>query len=233
MNSKQLLVSIVIPMYNEAKTIGTVIERVQTTMKLLGLNYEIIVIDDHSFDDSFVVAKQYSVRLYRLVVHRGKGVGLRVGFAKSKGDILVTIDSDGSHCPEELSQMLYPILNNKADLVIGSRYLCTKNVAAKKLNIFGVKLFNLIIHMFIGVHVTDSQSGYRVMRREVLEIQHLKSCGYEIETEMLVKTVKSRFRVLEVPISFKQRTYGSSGVDYVHDGFRIFVSIISAQIRKM
>ncbi|MDR2700265.1 MAG: glycosyltransferase family 2 protein [Nitrososphaerota archaeon] len=233
MNLKQMLISIVIPLYNEEQTIGAVIERVQAALKPTGLNYEIIVADDHSFDNSLMVAKMHPVRLYSLAVHGGKGMGLRAGFAKAKGDIIITMDSDGSHRPEELPKLIYPLLNGVADLVIGSRYLRKRNVAAKKLNVFGVKLFNLIIQMFIGVHVTDSQSGYRAMKREVLEIQHLKSCGYEIETEMLVKTAKCRFRVLEVPISFKQRTYGSSGVDHLHDGFRILVSIISARLRKV
>lgn len=228
-----MLVSIIIPLYNEVQTIGTVIERVQAIMKSTGINYEIIVIDDHSYDNSLMVAKLYPVRLYSLVIHGGKGMGLRAGFAKARGDIVVTIDSDGSHRPEELPRLLYPILNNAADLVIGSRYLSKRSVDAKELNMFGVKLFNLIIQMFTGVHVTDSQSGYRAMKRDVLAIQHLKSCGYEIETEMLVKTAKSRFRVFEVPISFRQRTYGSSGVVYLHDGFRIFVSIVSARVRKV
>ena len=226
-----MLISIVIPLYNEEQTIGNVIERVQATMKQTGLKHEIIVVDDHSEDNSLKVSKMYPVRLYSLLVHAGKGVGLRAGFTKAKGDFIVTIDSDGSHLPEELPKLLWPVLNGKADLVIGSRYLYKKNVAAKRLNVFGVKIFNLIIQMFAGVYVTDSQSGYRVMKREVLRIQHLKSCGYEIETEMLVKTAKSRFRVSEVPISFEQRTYGVSGVDYLHDVFRIFVSIISARLR--
>jgi len=226
-----MLVSIVIPLYNEEKTIGDIIERVQAVMKRTGLKYEIIVVDDRSFDNSLIVAKKYSVRLYSLLVHGGKGMGLRAGFAKALGDVIVTIDSDGSHLPEELPRLLYPVLNNKADLVIGSRYLQRKAVAAKKLNVFGTKIFNLVIQMFAGVYVTDSQSGYRVMNREVLKAQHLKSCGYEIETEMLVKTVKSKYRVLEVPISFEQRTYGVSGVDYLHDVFRILVSIVSAWLR--
>jgi len=226
-----MLVSIVIPLYNEEQTIGNVIERVQAVMKQTGLKHEIIVVDDHSVDKSLIVAKRYSVRLYSLLMHVGKGMGLRAGFAKAKGDVIVTIDSDGSHLPEELPRLLGPILSNKADFVIGSRYLHQKNVAAKKLNAFGVKFFNLIIQMFAGIYVTDSQSGYRVMKREVLRIQHLKSGGYEIETEMLVKAVKSCYRVFEVPISFEQRTYGASGVDYLHDFFRIFVSIVSARLR--
>jgi glycosyltransferase involved in cell wall biosynthesis len=160
MSPKQKLISIVIPLYNEEQTIGNVIERVQTAMKQTGLKFEVLVADDHSFDNSLMVAKAYPVRLYSLTAHVGKGMGLRAGFAKAKGDIIVTIDSDGSHRPEELQKIIYPVLNNKADLVIGSRYLRQKNVAAKKLNVFGVKLFNLIIQMFIGVYVTDSQSGY-------------------------------------------------------------------------
>ncbi|MCL2642009.1 MAG: glycosyltransferase family 2 protein [Candidatus Bathyarchaeota archaeon] len=229
-----MLISVIIPLYNEEQTIGNIIERVQTTMKHTGLKYEIIVVDDCSFDNSCMVAKKYPVQLYSLSVHVGKGAGLRAGFAKAKGDFIVTIDSDGSHLPEELPRLLYPVLNNKADLVIGSRYLLQqKKVTAKKLNVFGVKIFNSIIQMFAGVYVTDSQSGYRVMKKEVLDIQHLKSCGYEIETEMLVKTAKSHYRVFEVPISFEQRTYGVSGIDYLHDFFRIFVSIISARLRRV
>ncbi|MDR0460239.1 MAG: glycosyltransferase family 2 protein [Nitrososphaerota archaeon] len=233
MSHSQMMISIIIPLYNEEQTIGNVIERVQTVMKQIGLKYEIIVVDDHSFDNSLVVAKRYPVRLYSLIVHVGKGGGLRAGFTKAKGDVIVTIDSDGSHLPEELPGLLCPVLNNQADLVIGSRYLCQKNAVAKKLNMFGVKVFNSIIQMFTGVRVTDSQSGYRVMKREILDVQHLKSCGYEIETEMLVKTAKSRYRVFEVPISFEQRTYGVSGIDYLHDVFRIFVAIISAWLRKV
>jgi glycosyltransferase involved in cell wall biosynthesis len=228
---KQMLISIIIPMYNEEQTIGNVIERVQAAMKRTGLPHEIIVADDHSFDNSLQVAQGYPVRVYSLTAHVGKGMGLRAGFAKAEGDIIVTIDSDGSHRPEELPRLLYPLMHNQADLVIGSRYLHQKNVEAKKLNAFGVKLFNLIIQMFIGVYVTDSQSGYRAMKRDVLKIQHLKSGGYEIETEMLVKTAKSNYRVLEVPISFEQRTYGRSGIDPLRDGSRILISIISARLR--
>ncbi len=228
---KQMLISVIIPVYNEQHTLGNVIERVQTVMTRTGMNFEVIVCDDHSFDRSLEVAKAYHVRLYSLTAHVGKGMGLRAGFAKANGEIIVTVDSDGSHRPEELPRLLSPLLHNQADLVIGSRYLRQKNVAAKKLNAFGVKLFNRIIQMFIGVYVTDSQSGYRAMKSEVLKSQHLKSGGYEIETEMLVKTAKSRYRVLEVPISFEQRTYGRSGIDPLRDGWRIFISIISARLR--
>jgi glycosyltransferase involved in cell wall biosynthesis len=226
-----MLVSIIIPVYNEELTVGNVIERVKTIMQQTGLKYEVIVVDDYSADKSFMVAKKYGVRVYRLKMHLGKGYGLRAGFAKAEGDVIVTIDSDGSHRPEELPRVLTPILQNQADLVIGSRYLKQKDVAARKLNAFGVQIFNFLIQMLTGVAVTDSQSGYRAMKRAVLKNQQLKSGGYEIESEILVKTAKEDFRVVEAPISFEQRTYGRSGVDPVNDGFRILLSILIAYLK--
>jgi glycosyltransferase involved in cell wall biosynthesis len=231
MVQKQMLVSIIIPVHNEELTVGNVIERVKTIMQQTGLKYEVIVVDDYSADKSFMVAKKYGVRVYRLKMHLGKGYGLRAGFAKAEGDVIVTIDSDGSHRPEELPRVLTPILQNQADLVIGSRYLKQKDVAARKLNAFGVQIFNFLIQMLTGVAVTDSQSGYRAMKRAVLKNQQLKSGGYEIESEILVKTAKEDFRVMEVPISFEQRTYGRSGVDPVNDGFKILLSILIAYLK--
>ena len=96
-------------------------------------------------------------------------------------------------------------------------------MAARKLNAFGVRIFNLLIQLFTGTAITDSQSGYRAMKREVLEKQKLTLGEYEIESEMLVKTAKAGFRVTEVPISFEQRTYGRSGVDPLWDGSKILI----------
>ncbi len=226
-----MLLSIIIPVYNEELTIGNIIDRTRDATKRIGLNFEIIVVDDRSYDKSLKVAQQRNIRLYTLKEHLGKGYALRAGFAKAKGDIIITIDSDGSHWPEELSEVLAPILADQADMVIGSRYLNHKHVATRKLNAFGVRIFNKLIQLFTGVTNTDSQSGYRAMKIEVLSRQKLKSGGYEIESEMLVKTAKLGFRVAEVPITFEQRTYGRSGVDPMLDGSKILLSIIIAYLR--
>lgn len=231
MPPKEMLLSVVIPMFNEELTIGNIIDRTQIALQEIGQPYEIIVIDDHSHDRSVQAAKERSIKLFILKQHMGKGYALRAGFGKAKGDIIVTIDSDGSHLPEELSEVLEPVLGGRADLVIGSRYLNHKRVAARKLNAFGVKIFNRLIQLLTGVAITDSQSGYRAMKREVLFAQKLKSGGYEIESEMLVKTAKQSFRVTEVPISFEQRTYGRSGVDPLFDGFKIILSIVVAYLK--
>jgi hypothetical protein len=128
--------------------------------------------------------------------------------------------------------LLTPILQNNADLVIGSRYANQNPAAAKKLNAAGVRLFNFLIKVLTRVAVSDSQSGYRVMKASVLRDMRLQSNGYEIESEMLVKTARQGFTVREVPISYEQRTYGTSSLDPAVDGFKILFSIVLAYMRS-
>ena len=232
METSEMLISVVIPVFNEELTIGNVLQRLVAVMQKTGFNYEIIVVDDCSTDRSLEFSRGTRVKVFSLKMHMGKGYALRAGFAKAKGEIITTIDSDGSHRPEELPRLLTPILQNKSDLVIGSRYLGLTPVAAKKLNAAGVRIFNFLVEILTGTAVSDSQSGYRVMTSAVLRSMRLKSGGYEIESEMLVKTARHGFRVLEVPISFEQRTYGTSRLDPMVDGFKILLSIVVAYIRS-
>ena len=226
-----MLLSVVIPIFNEDQTIGDVITRLKATMQKIGLEYEFIVVDDCSADRSLELSRKKRARVYSLKQHMGKGYALRVGFSKAKGEIIATIDSDGSHRPEELPLLLYPLLQGQADFVIGSRYISNKPTSAKKLNAIGVRLFNALIEVLTRTRVTDSQSGYRVMKSEIMRASRLVSCGYEIESEMLVKTTRKGFKVKEVPISFEQRTYGRSRLDPMVDGFRILMSIVVAYLK--
>jgi len=225
------LLSVVVPMHNEAPTIGHVINRLKAVLNKTGGKYEILVIDDCSDDNSREIAKKQGVTVHQLRLHMGKGYALRAGFAKAKGDIIATIDSDGSHLPEELPLLLLPVAQDKADLVIGSRF-STQTSATSSRNQAGNRLFNSLIQALTRTPISDSQSGYRVMTRKVLESMTLMSGEYEIESEMLVNTVKNGFRICEVPITFEQRTYGMSGIDPLFDGFKILISIIHAYLRS-
>lgn len=225
------LLSVVVPMFNEEPTIGNVISRIQSTLIKNGVKFEIIVIDDCSLDRSLEVAKKYDVRLFTFKQNMGKGYALRAGFAKAKGDFIATIDSDGSHCPEELPLLLDSLLKGEADLVIGSRF-STPTSATSRRNQAGNRLFNKIIRFLTGNSMSDSQSGYRVMTSKVLKSMNLISAEYEIESEMLVKTVRKGYRIREVPITFEQRTYGKSQIDPLVDGFKILCSIIIAYLRS-
>lgn len=230
MMQEKPLISVVIPVFNEESTVGDVIERVKATVKKMGFPYEILVIDDCSTDNSLEVSKSKNVKVYQLKKHMGKGHALRLGFKEAKGKIIVTLDSDGSHRPEELPMLLEPILKDEADIVIGSRFLCKENIFSNKLNKTGVQLFNLLIRMLVGKTATDSQSGYRAFKSTVLKKIHLKSNGYEIESEMLVKALKSGFKSKEVSIKFEQRTYGKSKLTPLKDGVKILISILTAYI---
>lgn len=224
------LISIVIPVFNEELTVGAVIERVRVSVEKTGFPYEILVIDDCSTDNSLEILKGKKVRVYHLPRHMGKGYALRLGFREAKGQIIVTLDSDGSHKPEELQKLLKPIINNEADFVIGSRFLYAENIFSNKLNRIGVQLFDFFIRLLTGKVTTDSQSGYRAFKSAVLRNITLKSNGYEIESEMLVKALKKGFRTKEVSIRFEQRTYGKSKLDPFKDGVKIFMSILKAYV---
>jgi glycosyltransferase involved in cell wall biosynthesis len=226
------LLTVVVPMFNEEPTVGNVISRLKAVLEATGFNFEVVVVDDCSRDKSVEVAQKKGAAVYRLEQHMGKGYALRTGFSKAKGDIIATIDSDGSHLPEELPLLLFPIVQGKADLVIGSRFLNNGVGTSKKINKIGNRMFNKLIEVLTLKQISDSQSGYRVMNRQVLRSLKLSSDEYEIEAEMLVKTACKGFRIKEIPISFEQRTYGRSGVDPLIDGFKILLSILSAFFRS-
>ena len=225
---KRPLISVIIPVYNEELTVGNVIEKVRKTVEMMNVPYEILVVDDCSTDNSPEVSKNKDVKVYQLEQHVGKGYALRLGFREAKGEIIATLDSDGSHNPEELPKLLDPILNDEADLVIGSRFLNRTNIFHNKLNKIGVHLFNSFIKLLTGKATTDSQSGYRVIRSAILRRLNLRSDGYEIESEILIKFLKNGYRVKDVPIEFEQRTHGKSKLDPFKDGLKILKTILVA-----
>ncbi|MBK5133584.1 glycosyltransferase family 2 protein [Candidatus Bathyarchaeota archaeon] len=231
MDNDEILLSVIIPVFNEELTISNVIDRLKSVLKKEDFRWEIIVVDDFSTDRSLSLSLNKGVKVLSLKKHVGKGCALRVGFSKSLGTLVTTIDSDGSHRPEEMPLLLTPILENKADLVIGSRYLMKTSTKVKRFNVLGVQLFNHLIHFLVKSKVSDSQSGYRIMKSEILQNMSLKSGGYEIESEMLVKTAKMGYKIKEVPICFEQRTYGKSSLDPIIDGFKILMSIILAYMQ--
>jgi glycosyltransferase involved in cell wall biosynthesis len=228
MANSEVLLSVIVPVFNEAQTIGNVILGLKTVLQGQVLGYEIIVVDDGSTDKSAEIAKNQGAKILSSKTHMGKGYAMRLGFSKARGEITATMDSDGSHNPEELTLLLAPIIEGQADLVIGSRLFLRKPASGRALNESGIRLFNLLIKVFTGISVSDSQSGYRVLTSKVLKSLSLKSVEYEIESEMLVKAARKNFRIKEVPVTYVQRTYGKSRLDPYRDGFKIFLSILLA-----
>ncbi|MBS7659932.1 MAG: glycosyltransferase family 2 protein [Candidatus Bathyarchaeia archaeon] len=225
---KQPFISVVVPVFNEELTVGDVVQGIRNALDAMGLNYEVIVVDDGSSDNSVNVALSSQAKVLMLKKHMGKGYALRAGFSKARGNIIITIDSDGSHDPKDIPKILEPILKDEADLIIGSRFLNNRNVFINGLNKAGAKILNFTIRILTGHAISDSQSGYRAFKSLIVKAISLKSVGYEIESEMLIKAIKKGFRAQEVPIKFEQRTYGRSKLDPIKDGLKILIASFAA-----
>jgi len=228
---KKDFISVVIPVFNEEQTIGNIITRTKDTMNKLNVPYEVLVIDDGSIDKSLAISKNKGAEAFR-EPHRGKGHAIRAGFQRAKGKIIVTLDSDGSHRPEEIPIVLKSVIEGKADLSIGSRF-CNSSVdfaRIPRINGVGNRIFNRLIGFLTGTRVSDSQSGFRAVKSSFVARLNLDSRGYEVESEMLIKAWKKGARIAEIPISFDQRTVGKSRLDPLKDGMRILYSIIKSYL---
>ncbi len=228
---EEFFVSVIIPVFNEEATVGDIVTRTKKTLEKIGVAYEVLVVDDGSDDRSADVAQERKAIVLR-DSHQGKGFALRSGFRQAKGELVVTLDADGSHQPEEIPLVLRYIMEDKADFVVGSRFSNSEANKAKipKINRTGNRLFNNLTGYLTGVKISDSQSGFRAIRAALIKKMKLSSHGYEVESEMLVKALRMGARVTETPISFDQRTVGNSKLDPLRDGARILYAIIASYL---
>jgi len=227
------LISVVIPAFNEEATLGNVINRARRTLENMGNPYEIIVVDDGSTDQTRHIAFKKGVMMVRSHKNRGKGYALKIGLNRCRGDIIVTIDADGSHQPEELPKLVRPIMKNEVDMIIGSRFKGQlEDGAVKRVNMIGNKLFNVLIFLLTGKLLTDTQSGFRAFSRNVLSNLNVRSAGYEIDSEITVELFKKGFMVSEVPIKCTC-SLRNSRLRAFHDGYKILKTIISTNFRWM
>jgi glycosyltransferase involved in cell wall biosynthesis len=234
-DSRLSTISVVIPAYNEEKTVGSVVQRAHRILRDLEIPYEIIVVDDGSTDGTARIASQSGVVLVSNGVNRGKGHSLCIGIGKSKGSIIVTMDADGAHQPEEIPKLLLPILrrNPCIDAVIGSRFLGDlEESAMSNLHFAGNKIINLVIKMLTGQWVTDSQSGFRAYRREIFDSTKIKSKGFDVESELTIKALTNGFKLTEVPITCVGRVDSDSKLNTFRDGFAIFRTIFESSLSE-
>lgn len=223
-------VSVIIPAYNEEKTIGYVIEETTKVMVSLGLPYEIIVVDDGSIDHTREYACNYKIKVLSNGRNRGKGYALRKGFRNAQGDIIITVDADGSHNPGEIPLLIKVVLNG-ADMVVGSRFLSNRKDHTSKLHLLGNALINTAIMVFTRKLITDSQTGLRAIKKEMLQRINLESNRFDIETEITVKGLKNGFKYQEIPINCRKREHGESRVRVLSDGIKIFRTIVKSIVK--
>ena len=201
------LLSVVVPVYNESKTVSAVIDRIRATK----LPIELIVVDDGSTDGTPAVLERERDRIDRLILlerNRGKGAALKAGFKVATGDIVIIQDADLEYDPDDYVELLQPIVKANADLVLGSRLTGAKPQRAYYYwHYVGNHLVTFIAHVLYNTTLSDIYTCYKMFRRELLDGLDIKSDGFEFDAEFLAQLLKRRLVVYEVPISYHGRSF--------------------------
>jgi glycosyltransferase involved in cell wall biosynthesis len=198
---------VVVPVFNEVQTIGTVIERVRATK----LPIELIVVDDGSTDGTREALQRERERIDHLILldrNRGKGAALKAGFAVATGEVLIIQDADLEYDPEDYEELLEPIVKAGADLVLGSRLTGARPQRAYYYwHYVGNRLITFIARVLYNTTLSDIYTCYKVFRRELLVGLTVKSDGFDFDAEFLALLLKRDLVVYEVPISYYGRSY--------------------------
>ena len=219
--------SIVMPVYNEKDTVEKIISRVMSVD--VGLEKELVIVDDFSQDGTRdILAKLYDPRI-KVFFHPenlGKGSALQTGFSKAAGDIVLVQDADLEYDPDEYPVLLHPILDGRADVVYGSRFLSGPHRVLFFWHSVGNKLLTTFSNMLSNLNLTDMETCYKVFKKSVLDRIKLKSKRFGFEPEVTIKISKIKVRIYEVPISYSGRDYSEGKKIGWKDGFAAIFHLI-------
>lgn len=211
---------------NEHEAVGKILDEVKAV--LTDYDYDLVVVDGHSTDGTDKIAKKHgAIVLYQ----PGKGYGdaLKTGFGYAKNKlgskILVMLDADLTYDPQDIPKLVSPILDGEADLVIGNRFEGMQEGAMPAVNQIGNKAISTLANMSLGIGISDTQSGMRAFKAELLDEVDLMAVGMPFALEMLAKARSVKTRMLELPISYRPRV-GETKLSPLKDGFRIFNVIV-------
>jgi glycosyltransferase involved in cell wall biosynthesis len=220
--------SVVIPAYNEERWIAEVVRRVQA----VPIPKEIVIVEDHSTDNTRAVLKTLTdnnVRVFYQPHNQGKGAALREGFRQASGDVVVVQDADLEYDPAEYPRLIQPILDGRADVVYGSRFIGDSHRVLYYWHSVANRALTTLSNMFTNLNLTDMETCYKVFRREVLQDIKLKSNRFGFEPEITAKIARRRkdpWRVYEIPISYSGRTYEEGKKIGLKDAFNALYCIL-------
>lgn len=211
---------VIIPALNEQAAIGKVVKD--------SLEYvdDVLVIDDGSSDNTFKIATDSGARVIKHETNMGKGVSLKDAFGEVSGyDVVVTIDGDGQHNPNEIPLLINPIIEGKADLVNGSRYLNGFDENTPAYRRVGQRVLDIATNITSGTNVTDSQSGFRAFKGNTIKCYRFRDTGFGIESEMLADAAENNLKILEVPITVRYDVENSSTKGPISHGVGVLMKI--------
>jgi glycosyltransferase involved in cell wall biosynthesis len=228
--------SIVIPVYNEKKFIREIVQRVKN-VDLGSMKKEIIVVDDFSTDGTQDILKNEIEPVVDKIIYQernfGKGAALRLGFQQISGDIVIIQDADLEYDPVEYEKLIKPILENKADVVYGSRFAGGE---PHRVLLFwhsvGNKFLTMVSNMFTNLNLTDMESCYKVFRKEVLDSLNIEQNRFGFEPEITAKVAKGGWRIYEVGISYAGRSYDEGKKVNWKDGLKAIWYVLKYSIFK-
>jgi len=208
MKGVPMKLSIVIPVYNEKDTIREIVDRV--LMVETGLEKELVIVDDFSKDGTREILEKLSDPRVRVILHpknMGKGAALRTGFAQAQGDIVLVQDADLEYDPREYPVLLAPILDGRADVVYGSRFLSGPHRVLFFWHYVANRMLTTFCNVLANLNLTDMETCYKVFKKDVLSRIQLKSDRFGFEPEVTLKVAELKCRIYEVPISYSGRDY--------------------------
>lgn len=230
--------SVVIPCFNEAKTIVDVVNKVNLQSKISFLKkIEIIVVDDGSIDNSVSLLKQTNLSNLKIIKHeknKGKGAALITGFKESTGDIILIQDADKEYNPDDYEKLLSVYTKTEADVVYGSRFLGSSEFT--RLHFFyhflANKILTFICNLFTNLNMTDMETGYKTFKKSLIDNIILKEKSFGIEPELTIKLAKNKAKFFEVSISYDGRSYEEGKKIGLKDAFRALYCIIYYSVKN-